>query len=152
MVACLMGFKPCLRGRVVLLPSFFLRCRSTQTDSGISLSDFDNPSGGILGLVTTAQTIGSAGALPIGPYITDRFGRRPPIAIGSLLVIPAAGLQGGAQNLGMFIGSRVVIGIGSSFVATAAAPLVAELAYPSHRGIITAIYNTSWVLTPVAGH
>ncbi|KAL2786510.1 hypothetical protein BJX66DRAFT_342104 [Aspergillus keveii] len=86
-------------------------------------SDFDNPSGGILGLVTTAQTIGSAGALPIGPYITDRFGRRPPIAIGSLLVILAAGLQGGAQNLGMFIGSRVVIGIGSSFVATAAAPL-----------------------------
>ncbi|KAL2849645.1 general substrate transporter [Aspergillus pseudodeflectus] len=109
-------------------------------------NDFDHPSGGMLGLVTTAQTIGSAGALPIGPYLTDRFGRRPPIAIGSLLVILAAGLQGGAQNLGMFIGSRVIIGIGSSFVATAAAPLVAELAYPSHRGIITAIYNTSWYL------
>ncbi|KAJ0418732.1 general substrate transporter [Aspergillus carlsbadensis] len=109
-------------------------------------SEFNHPAGGILGLVTTSQIIGSASALTLGPYLADRFGRRLPITLGSFIVILGVALQGGAMNLGMFIGSRVILGVGSSFVVAAAAPLVAELAYPSHRGIITAIYNTSWYL------
>ncbi|KAL4882122.1 general substrate transporter [Aspergillus karnatakaensis] len=109
-------------------------------------SDMGYPSGGLLGLVTTAQTIGSAALLPVGPYVADRFGRRLPMVIGSVIIILASGLQGGANGIAMFIVSRVVLGMGGAFIATAAAPLVAELAYPSHRGIITAIYNTSWYL------
>lgn len=107
--------------------------------------DFNHPSGGILGLMSTTQVLGGIVGLPLAPLVSDRFGRRHPIAFGSVLTILGAAIQGGATGLGMFIAGRALIGFGGSFVAVAAAPLLAELAYPSQRPIITAIYNTSWV-------
>ncbi|KAL2113436.1 hypothetical protein VUR80DRAFT_4052 [Thermomyces stellatus] len=108
--------------------------------------DFNHPSGGILGLMSTTQVLGGIVGLPLAPLVSDRFGRRHPIAFGSVLTILGAAIQGGATGLGMFIAGRALIGFGGSFVAVAAAPLLAELAYPSQRPIITAIYNTSWYL------
>ena len=65
--------------------------------------------------------------------------------MGSIILIAGAAIQGGANGIGMFIAGRVLVGIGGGFIANAAAPLIAELAYPTQRPIITAIYNTSWV-------
>lgn len=91
------------------------------------------------------QMIGGVVSLPLAPFAADRYGRRPPIFLASIIIIVGAALQGGAQNFGMFIAGRFFIGLGGGFLATAAAPLVGELAYPTHRPIITAIYNTQWV-------
>lgn len=91
------------------------------------------------------QTIGGVISLPLAPYLADKLGRRPPILLGSFVIITGAGIQGGAQNFGMFLAGRFFIGLGGGLVATAAAPLLGELAYPTHRPIITAIYNTQWV-------
>ncbi|KAL4879558.1 hypothetical protein BJY04DRAFT_208668 [Aspergillus karnatakaensis] len=82
--------------------------------------EFNHPSGGILGLVTTMQVIGGALSLPISPWVTDRYGRRLPIAIGGVIVVAGAALQGGTQNLAGFH------------------------CWPG--SIFTAIYNTSWYL------
>ncbi|KAM5352149.1 hypothetical protein ACJ41O_004872 [Fusarium nematophilum] len=108
--------------------------------------DFDYPSGSVLGLVSTIQVIGGIAALPFGPMLADRLGRRPAISIGSIVIIVGAAIQGGSNSMGTFLGGRGLIGFGSSFIAVAAAPMIGELAYPSHRPIITAIYNTSWCL------
>lgn len=91
------------------------------------------------------QVIGGVVSLPVAPFVADKFGRRHPIFAGSIIIIGAAILQGCAQNLGMFIGGRFFIGFGGGLVATAAPALLGELAYPTHRSIITAIYNTTWV-------
>lgn len=91
------------------------------------------------------QVIGGAVSLPIAPYVADKYGRRHPIFAGSIVIIGAAILQGCAQNLAMFIAGRFFIGFGGGLVATAAPALLGELAYPTHRPIITAIYNTTWV-------
>ncbi|KAL3487866.1 general substrate transporter [Aspergillus germanicus] len=108
--------------------------------------DFDHPSGGMLGLMVNMQTIGGVVALPIAPFVADRFGRRIPIFIGSIIIIGAAILQGSAKNMGMFVAGRFFIGLGGMFVATASPPLLGELAYPTHRPIITAVYNTTWYI------
>lgn len=52
--------------------------------------------------------------------------------------------QGMAPNLMHFILARGVIGFGMSFSVNAAPLLVTELAYPTQRAALTAIYNTMW--------
>lgn len=45
----------------------------------------------------------------------DRLGRKWAIIIGNIIVLIATALQTGAQNVGMFIGSRCLFRIGLSF-------------------------------------
>ncbi|EXM19993.1 Sugar/inositol transporter [Fusarium oxysporum f. sp. vasinfectum] len=107
-------------------------------------SEFGYPSGGILGLLVNIQTIGGVVALPVAPWMADKYGRRHPIFLGSCIIIGAAILQGCATNMAMFLAGRFFIGLGGMFISCAAPPLLGELAYPTHRPIITGIYNTTW--------
>jgi MFS family permease len=91
------------------------------------------------------QVIGGVVSLPLAPFAADKYGRRHPIFLGAMIIILGALVQGCAKNFGMFIAGRFFVGLGGGFVATAAPPLLGELAYPTHRPIITAIYNTTWV-------
>ncbi|KAJ4264254.1 hypothetical protein NW762_005448 [Fusarium torreyae] len=108
--------------------------------------DLGHPTGSTLGLVANIQLIGGVVALPVSPIIADRFGRRMGILVGSLFIIGGAIMQGAGPSIGTFLGGRGLVGFGSSILAVASAPIIAELAYPSHRPIITAIYNTTWYL------
>ncbi len=107
-------------------------------------SDFNHPTGGILGVLAQINTIGFITALPFTGYIADRFGRRIPIQIGSVIMIIGAAIQAASQNIAMFLVARYLLGFGISVAAVASPALVAELSYPSHRGRITALYNTNW--------
>ena len=91
------------------------------------------------------QTIGSIASMPIAPYVSDRFGRRWPIFFGSIIVVVGAVVQCMATNTGMFAGARALVGFGTGIATTSGAPLMAELAYPTHRAISTAVYTTFWV-------
>lgn len=55
-------------------------------------------------------------ATPFAPYVSDIFGRKIGILFGSAIVLIAAILQAATQNLGMFVGSRFLIGFGTTFV------------------------------------
>jgi hypothetical protein len=107
--------------------------------------DFNHPCGALLGLMVNMQVIGGTVSLPFAPYVADKYGRRHPISGGSIIIVLGGLLQGCAQSFGMFISGRFFIGLGAGFVCTAAPPLIGELAYPTHRPIIAAIYNTTWV-------
>jgi hypothetical protein len=41
---------------------------------------------------------------------------------------------------------RFMIGFGLTFAANAAPLLVTELAYPSHRAVLTSTYNSLWLV------
>lgn len=60
---------------------------------------FKNPLGSELGLLTALYNIGSIISLPFVPFMADNFGRRLPIAVGCVLMIVGAAIQGCAQNL-----------------------------------------------------
>lgn len=63
------------------------------------------------------------------------FAHAAPNSIGVIL-------QGAAQNVGMFIAARGVIGFGLGISITAAPVLILELAYPTQRGAMTSLYNS----------
>lgn len=107
---------------------------------------FGHPTGSVLGVFNAIQSIGGIAGLPFAPYLNDKFGRRMTIFIGSIIMLVGVALQSAAQNVGMFIGCRFLIGFGLSFACLAAPILITELAYPAHRAQLTSLYNSSWYL------
>lgn len=106
---------------------------------------FDNPHGAILGGLNAVYPAGKVVALFLVTYICDRFGRKKTIAIGALACVAFAIMQGLSKNLHMFIAARAILGFFTSFLAQPSPIIVTELAYPTHRGKLTALYNTSFV-------
>ncbi|KAK2016125.1 hexose transporter [Colletotrichum eremochloae] len=105
---------------------------------------FDHPTGQLLGLLAALYQIGSLGSIPIVPYFTDHFGRRLPIVIGGVITIAGALLQGCCQNMGGFMGGRVLLGFGNSFSQMASPMLLTEICHPQHRARLTTVYNCLW--------
>jgi len=105
---------------------------------------FNHPSGGILGLFNAIMGIGSICGLPFAPTISDRFGRRIAIVTGITFMMLGVALQTAASSFSMFIAARFFIGFGCSIAQASAPLLLTELCHPQHRGVVTAIYNTTW--------
>ncbi|WOO79084.1 Lactose permease [Vanrija pseudolonga] len=100
----------------------------------------------LFGVYNAIQSIGTICGLPFAPYASDYLGRRGAIFLACTIMILASGLQAGAQNVAMFIASRFLIGFGVSFGNISAPVLVSELAFPTHRGPLTSLYNSMWYL------
>jgi MFS family permease len=92
------------------------------------------------------QSIGGICALPFAAYLCDGIGRRKTIFLGSVIMLVGVAIQTAAQNIGMFIGARGLIGFGLGFACAAAPLLITELSFPTHRGPLTSLYNSSWYL------
>lgn len=70
--------------------------------------------------------------------------------MGAVLILVGVGLQGAAHSTGMFIAARGVLGFGLAFNITAAPLLLLELAYPTQRSPMVAIYNSLWNLGAIS--
>lgn len=60
--------------------------------------DFNNPNGALLGLITAAFSIGAVIALPLVPFINDRYGRKACILFGSAVIAIGVVLQTAAVD------------------------------------------------------
>lgn len=100
---------------------------------------FDHPAGSTLSTMSNGVVIGNLCAIPASFYLVDHLGRRGTIIVGSSIVVIGGILQGCAKNFGMFTGARILLGVGTCLAAAAAAPFLAELAYPPHRPVVTAM-------------
>lgn len=107
---------------------------------------FGHPTGTRLGSLGNGTIFGQILALPIVPWLCDHTGRRFPIFLGSALLVIGAILQAAAKNYGMFLASRMIIGFGGLIAVEPSPLLISELAYPTHRAVITAYYNNLWYL------
>ncbi|KAK7416180.1 hypothetical protein QQX98_005377 [Neonectria punicea] len=107
---------------------------------------FGEPTGSRLGAMTFGPTGGVLISVLISSQLCDRFGRRWPICGGSLIIILGSILQTASVNYGMFVLSRFLVGFGLGIVSVAAPPLLSEVAYPTHRGILVSFYLVSWPL------
>ncbi|KAI0787699.1 general substrate transporter [Fomes fomentarius] len=111
---------------------------------------FDYPKEKTLGFISAAQVIGSILGLPFTPFAADILGRRPTLFIGAVIMLAGVALQGAAKNIHMFIGARGLLGFGLTFALTASPLLITELAYPTQRGKLTSMYNSSWYFGSIA--
>ncbi|KAF8864878.1 general substrate transporter [Acephala macrosclerotiorum] len=108
------------------------------------IRDMGNPSASKIGLISTVVFIGGFCGAFVAPPVADQFGRRAAILLGSCLVVIGAVIQTAAQNSGMFIGGRLIIGFGISFTCCAGPSLINELAHPRMRGTIASMFNVLW--------
>lgn len=107
---------------------------------------FGTPTGATLGIFNAAYPLGGiVGVFFISP-VADRWGRRAGLALGAIVGILGAVLQGASINIAMFVISRLVIGAGSVIVAGVGAPWITEIAHPSHRATATALFLTFYSL------
>ncbi|KAJ5743808.1 hypothetical protein N7533_008678 [Penicillium manginii] len=107
---------------------------------------FGNPSGSILGVVNAAQSIGSVISLPFVGILSDRIGRRWTLLSGAIVIVIASIIQAASVQYGMFVFSRVLVGVGSMLVTQPSPMLITELAYPTHRGKYTSAFWTFYYL------
>ena len=71
--------------------------------------------------------------------------------IGALIIIIGTIVQATCHNIGGFIGGRFVLGFGVAISASAGPTYVSEMAHPTFRGTMTAIYNTFWFIGGIPG-
>ncbi|KAF4549858.1 Sugar (and other) transporter-like protein 67 [Elsinoe fawcettii] len=112
---------------------------------------FNYPRGSVLGLFGASNQIGAIIPLVLIPWVGDRFGRRLPTALGAAVIVVAAIIQTFSVNLGMFIGGKAILGVGTSIVQLGAPVLVVEMCHPKERARFTSFYNTSVSLGYVIG-
>lgn len=107
---------------------------------------FGDPRGVKLSMFGAAMSLGGLIGLPFVPYMCDHMGRKPTIIVGSLIIILGVGLQAGALNFAMFFAARIVLGTGMT-LATASGPLlVAEIAHPQDRAILTTFMGLAYAI------
>lgn len=102
---------------------------------------FGKPTGVRLGLINNGTRIGQVGALLATAPLLTKFGRRKPIILGHCILIVGIILQTAAQSYAMFVVGRVFIGFGNMIQQASCPVLIAELAYPPQRAIITGFLN-----------
>ncbi|KAH7252918.1 hypothetical protein NW755_009797 [Fusarium falciforme] len=112
---------------------------------------FGHPTGSKLGFFGASNAIGGVIPFIFLSWIGDVAGRRIPTALGSIVIIAGVIVQFFATSLNMFIGGKIVLGIGSSLIQMGAPVLVTELSHPKERVQITTLYNTNIVLGYVIG-
>ncbi|WYZ40914.1 hypothetical protein EsH8_IV_001255 [Colletotrichum jinshuiense] len=103
---------------------------------------FGNPTAPVLGTMNAVYPIGKIMGLIPTTWLADKYGRKVPMWIGFFLLLVGAALQGASTSLPMFIVARWLLGAATAFIAQPAPILVTELAYPTQRGKISALYNT----------
>jgi MFS family permease len=102
------------------------------------------PTGAWLGFVNAVQSLGAFALYPVVAWSNNRFGRKKTIGVRYFWLVLGTTLQTAAQNPAMFVIGRLCIGGTSAFFSASAPVLITETAYPTHRGIITALYNCGW--------
>jgi MFS family permease len=111
---------------------------------------FDNPSGSILGFISASLFLPAIITPFFASWISDKWGRKWALGVGSVLLILGAFLNAFATNLGMFIGGRVIIGAAGPFGKITGIALLQELAHPRLRPYIATAYYSNYYFGQIA--
>ncbi|KAJ4188481.1 hypothetical protein NW755_006643 [Fusarium falciforme] len=139
----------------ILAPACLVVCATNGYDSSLLTGlqgveawkeQFGSPKGALLGITSASYPLGAILSTPLSAFISDRFGRRQSIIIGSLIMILGVVMQTVSSSIGLFLGGRIVVGFGITLALAAGPVLISELAHPRHRVLFSSLYNTSFYL------
>ena len=95
-------------------------------------------------LNTAIAYVGGAALAPFAGLLADWRGRRECVYWSALLALIGGVIQGSAQNIGMFIAGRCIVGGGMGLAQTTAPTLVAETTPVEYRGFALGMYYACW--------
>lgn len=107
---------------------------------------FDYPVGVKLSMFGSSMSLGSLIGLPFVPWMCDHLGRKPTVIVGSCIIILGVGLQAGALSFDMFFAARIVLGVGMCLATSSGPLLVAEIAHPQDRAILTTFMGLAYAI------
>ncbi|EXJ90827.1 hypothetical protein A1O1_03932 [Capronia coronata CBS 617.96] len=81
---------------------------------------------------------------PFVAHFANKYGRKRVLYYGYIPLVIATALEAAAPNPAVFIVSRGLLGLTTATVGNTAPLLMAETAFPTHRGVATALYNTGF--------
>ncbi|KAH7324152.1 general substrate transporter [Stachybotrys elegans] len=119
---------------------------ATSAGTGYDGDTFGDPTSGDLGLIGALYQIGAVCSIPMVPIIADRWGRKPCIGVGFIIMAIGSALQAAANDYGTFCAGRVLLGFGNSFSQICSPMLLTEICHPQHRARFTTVYNCLWNL------
>ncbi|KIW95005.1 uncharacterized protein Z519_04985 [Cladophialophora bantiana CBS 173.52] len=104
---------------------------------------FWQPQGSTLGFFGASMSVGGIIGCIVGGPLNDRFGRRPLISGGALLIVGMVIMQTFSSNFRMFTGGKLLLGFGAFIQQCAASVLVVELVHPKQREALSSFFNTN---------
>ena len=105
----------------------------------------NHPTGAWLGFINAVMTLGGFITLPLQARTADHFGRRCCLCVGMIFCALGTALQTAATNQAMFILGRFFIGVSTAWFSITVV-LISEIAYPSHRAKVTALYQCQYCM------
>lgn len=125
----MVGYNSSLMGSLNVMPSY--RSYFELTTATRSLN-------------TAISYVGGSVVALFGGFLADWRGRRESIFWACCTILVGAVIQAAAQNIGMFIAGRFIIGGGMALAQTAAPILVAETIAVKYRAFALAMYYACW--------
>lgn len=105
----------------------------------------------VASLAITAHAFGRFIAdIPAG-IAADRYGRRPVMIVGSILVMVTAFLNASAADFGLYLVYRFLEGVGSGMWMTSRQTLLADILKPEERGRIMGYFQAFMLIGQSAG-
>ncbi|KAL1410368.1 hypothetical protein Q8F55_004376 [Vanrija albida] len=120
------GFDGILFTGLQVLPAFYSKFHPSATELGLMAASLGFP---LLVVPFFAQ------------WLADKYGRRPLVTVASVFSIVGPLVSGLGNTRGTFIGGRVLTGVGNGFIQVTAPTLIAEIAHPRFRPVVTASYQ-----------
>ncbi|KAF5013504.1 hypothetical protein FDECE_491 [Fusarium decemcellulare] len=125
----LVGYDSSLMGSLNVMPTYSSYFTLTTTSKSLN---------------TAISYVGGAAMAPFAGVLADWRGRRECVYWSALLTLIGGVIQGSAQNIGMFIAGRCIVGAGMGLAQTAAPTLVAETTPVKYRGFALGMYYACW--------
>ncbi|KAM5343293.1 hypothetical protein ACJ41O_014259 [Fusarium nematophilum] len=125
----LVGFDSSLMGSLNVMPTYSSYFTLTTTTKSLN---------------TAISYVGGAAMSPFAGLLVDWRGRKECVYWSALLTLIGGVIQGSAQNIGMFIAGRCIVGSGMGLAQTAAPTLVAETTPVKYRGFALGMYYACW--------
>ncbi|EHK21876.1 uncharacterized protein TRIVIDRAFT_151596 [Trichoderma virens Gv29-8] len=125
----LVGYDSSLMGSLNVMPSYSSYFTLTTTTKSLN---------------TAISYVGGAAISPLAGFLADWRGRRECVFWSALVTLIGGIIQGTAQNIGMFIAGRCIVGAGMGLAQTTAPTLVAETTPVKYRGFALGMYYSCW--------
>lgn len=104
----------------------------------------DTPTGAWLGFVNAIYWLGTGLVAPPAAILANKYGRKLGVWIGYAFLVLGIVMQAASHNGHTFIVGRFFLGCASGMFSSTVPLLINEVAYPTHRGIVSALFNCGW--------